>query len=304
MSTARQLIKYAGTLALFLCSSQCCLAFVPTTSTYSPGINSHTFATSRTSTTTTATKLNLFSNFQNKPNAKAEPIAETGIGEAGCALPSPSGINMLPESQQTVIFVAIYAGLAVGTYLLSSLLSTATLQYEWIQSWKYTWPLLGAIYAAAGVTHFTLEEEYVNIYPANKAWGFWSLPGSPQFHVQWTGVAELLGGLGLLIGGAYDAFAPVYTQFPNVLTPAGIGSDSAAALMLLTLVVTPANIYMYTHGAKLPMKTPEGEPGPEIPVAGHAIRGVMQVVLLALLYQMGEGTFDSIANGVFGCPTC
>lgn len=299
-------MKYTGAAALLLATASCS-AFVPSSNNIQPR---HLTTTSRTTSTTphyyqqTTTQLNLFSNFNFQKSQPKEPAAEPGIGEAGCALPSPSGVNMLPESQQTAIFVAIYAGLGLGTYLLSSLLSSATLQYEWIQSWKYTWPLLGVIYAAAGATHFTVEDEYVNIYPANKAWGFWSLPGSPQFHVRWTGVAELLGGLGLLIGGAFDAFAPVYTQFPNVLTPAGIGSDSAAALLLLTLVVTPANIYMYTHGAKLPMKTPDGEPGLEIPVAGHAIRGVLQVVLLALLYQMGEGTFYSIVNGSFGCPTC
>lgn len=164
------------------------------------------------------------------------------------------------------------------------------MNYEWVQTWRYTWPLLGVIYAAAGVTHFTLEDAYVNIYPSKGAWGFWNLPGSPKFHVQWTGVAEILGGVGLLIGGAFDAFAPVWGNCPNVITSAGIGSDAAAGLLLLTLVVSPANIFMYTHGAKLPIE------GPEVPVAGHAIRGVMQVVLFGLLYQMGQGTFDAILH--------
>ena len=164
------------------------------------------------------------------------------------------------------------------------------MNYEWVQTWRYTWPLLGVIYAAAGVTHFTLEDAYVNIYPSKGAWGFWNLPGSPKFHVQWTGVAEILGGVGLLIGGAFDAFAPVWGNCPNVITSAGIGSDAAAGLLLLTLVVSPANIFMYTHGAKLPIE------GPEVPVAGHAIRGVMQVVLFGLLYQMGQCTFDAILH--------
>lgn len=93
-----------------------------------------------------------------------------------------------------------------------------------------------------------------------------------------------------MIGGAYDAFMPVFGDIPNAITSAGIGSDAAAGLLLLTAVVTPANVFMYTHGAKLPME------GPEIPVAGHAVRGVMQVVLFGLLYQMGEGTFDCLLN--------
>jgi len=209
-----------------------------------------------------------------------------GVGEEGCKVPSLSGINTLPTQTQSAVFFSIFLGLALGTIGLSSFLDDITLKYDWVQTWRYTWPLLGVIYAAAGVTHFTLEEEYSNIYPAKGSWGLWNLPGSAKFHVQWTGVAEVLGGLGLVIGGLYDAFAPVYTEIPNVITKAGIGSDAAAGLLLLTLVVTPANIYMYTHGAKLPMD------GPEIPVAGHAVRGVMQIVLLALLYQMGQGSFS------------
>ena len=138
------------------------------------------------------------------------------------------------------------------------------------------------------MTHFTLAEAYENIYPCKGAWGIWYLPGSKEFHVKWTGVAEFVGGIGLLVGGAFDAFAPVYTSCPNVITSAGIGSDAAAGLLLLTAVVTPANIYMYTHGAKLPMD------GPDVPIVGHLIRGIMQVVLFGLLYQMGEGTFEEL----------
>jgi len=195
---------------------------------------------------------------------------------------------VLPAPIQAAIFFGIFAVLGVGSSVLSSFLEDITLKYEWVQTWKYTWPLLGVIYAAAGATHFTLQEAYENIYPQRGAWGIWYLPGSPAFHVKWSGVAEVLGGAGLCIGGVLDAFAPVWFTSPNVLTSAGIGSDSAAALLLLTIAVTPANIYMYTHGAKLPID------GPEVPIAGHAIRGIMQIVLFALLYQMGEGTFEAL----------
>ncbi len=208
--------------------------------------------------------------------------------EAVLIQPSPSGVNTLPESTQAAIFFAIFAALGALTIPFSSFLDTITLNFEWVQTWRYTWPLLGAIYAAAGVTHFTIQDDYENIYPEKGAWGIWYLPGSSEFHVKWTGVAEILGGLGLLIGGAFDAFAPVYSNIPNLFTDAGIGSDSAAALLLLTIAVTPANIYMYTHGAKLPVD------GPEIPITGHVIRGVMQVVLFGLLYQMGQGTFEAL----------
>lgn len=226
--------------------------------------------------------------FNKKEVPEVEAIYTQGIGPEGCALPSPSGVNKLAEPVQASIVIAIFTALGVSTIAFSSFLDTITLNYEWVQSWRYSWPLLGAIYAAAGVTHFTLEEEYENIYPTEGAWGFWYLPGSSEFHVKWTGVAEFLGGVGLLFGGAYDVFAPVWITSPDIITDAGIGSDAAALLLLLTVVVTPANIFMYTHGAKLP------KDGPEVPMTGHAIRGVLQVVLFGLLYQMGQGTFDAI----------
>lgn len=31
------------------------------------------------------------------------------------------------------------------------------------------------------------EQGFKNMYPHQGAWGFWYLPGSDKFHVQWTG---------------------------------------------------------------------------------------------------------------------
>lgn len=244
-----------------------------------------TFQSTITSTTSSS-----LSFFNKKVIPEPEPIAIAGIGPEGCALPSPSGINTLSEPIQASVVLAIFAALGLSTVGFTSFLDTITMNYEWVQSWRYSWPLLGVIYAAAGVTHFTLSKDYENTFPTKGAWGVWYLPGSPQFHVQWTGIAEILGGVGLLIGGAYDVFMPVWAECPNVITSAGIGSDAAAGLLLLTVVVSPANIFMYTHGAKLPMD------GPEVPVVGHAIRGIFQVVLFGLLYEMGKGSFDAVLN--------
>lgn len=231
-------------------------------------------------------QLNMFGKKQASP--KKEVVQ--GVGPEGCALPSPSRVNTLPQEVQATIVLGLFAALGSASVVLSSLVDDISMQYEWIQNWRYTWPLLGAIYAAAGVTHFTIEEEFCNIYPPQGTWGIWYLPGSASFHVRWTGIAEVLFGLGLLIGGGYDAFTPVWTQFPDLFTSAGIESDSAAALLAVTVAVTPTNIYMYTHGARLPMD------GPEVPVVGHAVRGALQVLLLVMLYQMGQGTFEAILS--------
>ncbi len=212
-----------------------------------------------------------------------------GIGEEGCNLPSVSGINTKDDLTQAFAVKAIFLSLGAGTYLftqgLHGLSSFGTenfpSQYEFFRS---TWPLtFGAVFSLAGVTHFTLSEEYENIVPTKGAWGVWNIPGSRKFHVAWTGVAELAGGLGLLVGGLSTMFGP---SLLAPLTSAGLESDSAAALFLLTLAVTPANIFMYTHGAKLPM---DSDP---LPLQFHAIRWAMQVVLLGFLYTMGEDTFQ------------
>ena len=103
------------------------------------------------------------------------------------------------------------------------------------------------------------------------AWGFWYLPGTPSFHVYWTGVAEVLGGVGVTLGATHLPFVPDW-----LLPASGFG------LFLLTAVVTPANLYMWTHNS--PGPTPEEtlqKTGGVIPLQGHLFRALLQVVLLS-----------------------
>ena len=172
------------------------------------------------------------------------------------------------------VFAAVFAALGAGTVAVLGGLSSleAVLPAGWYSIWAYTWaPLLGALFAFAGVSHFTLLKEFCNIYPGRGAWGFWYLPGTASFHVKWTGVAEFAGGLGLLLGGL-----GVGVEF-------GLEQAAAAGLFALTLAVTPANVYMFSHGAQLPE-------GLEVPVVGHAIRGFFQCVLLAIFYTIAQGS--------------
>ena len=75
-------------------------------------------------------------------------------------------------------------------------------------------------------------------------------------------MVEVIGGLWLLLG--------TLSEWLNLGLPIN-SADGALILLILTFLVTPANIYMYTHGARMPLTAPE------IPVIGHYIRLFLQV---------------------------
>lgn len=74
------------------------------------------------------------------------------------------------------------------------------------------------------------------------AWGFWNVPGSDRFHVWWSGVAEVAGGLGLLLGKV----PAIQEAFP------WLHRLSASCLLVLAIAVTPANIFLATRSAPGP----------------------------------------------------
>lgn len=202
-----------------------------------------------------------------------------------------SNVSTLAKPLQATVLFAILATLGQATFVMYHFLTDVTLQYEWMQSFRYSWSLLlGVSYTATGVTHFTNAEEYRNIVPPRGTWGVWYPPFASRanFHVRWTGLVAMLGGVGMFVGGLYDALAPVYVTSPYLVTMAGLMSDSAAALFLLTILVTPANVFMYTHGAKLPRD------GPDVPWYGHLTRAALQVLWASMLYEVAEGTFDEV----------
>ena len=137
--------------------------------------------------------------------------------------------------------------------------------------------VFGVLYTALGMTHFVgAKDDMANIVPSYGAWGIWYVPGSKAFHVLWTGCAEVAFGLGLLASNF-------------LLSDPSMTSLFGAGLFVLTAMVTPANIFQFTHGAKLPI---ESDP---MPLVFYSIRFSIQVVLLGYLYQIGKESLESIA---------
>ena len=60
---------------------------------------------------------------------------------------------------------------------------------------------------------------------------------------------------------------------------------SAGTLFVLTVLVTPANIYMYTHGATM------GDNMGELDVSFHYVRFAVQVLFLSLLFVVAKDSF-------------
>jgi len=173
-----------------------------------------------------------------------------GVGDEGCRLPSPSRINTLPKIQQAFFFISTCGSLFLLSFL--SLLIIERMNMMGIYNNNYIPVVIGFLYSLAGLSHFTMSESFCNIMPSNGAWGFWYLPGSKKFHVDWTGCVEIFGGLSLIIGSISSILGyQLHWIFGSLL------SDVSFALLLLTILITPANIYMITHGAKLPIDGPE-----------------------------------------------
>jgi len=206
---------------------------------------------------------------------------------------SPSGIDQLPELVQAGVFVAYYITLIVTTIptikILDVVSSSKVIGLERWRGWfiDTTLPLLiGTLFLTAGIGHFIQKESFLSIYPPQGTWGFWYLPGSANFHVTWTGIVEALGGSGLLLSVITTTLLGLdekldkqgketLSLFLKLLKPL-----SALMLFLLTLLVTPANIYMYTHGATMGDAV--------LDVSFHYIRFGVQVMFLSLLFILAK----------------
>jgi hypothetical protein len=157
------------------------------------------------------------------------------------AVTMASGVDLLPLQSQALVFCAAMSGVTAGGLAVAGpVLSVIKRRTDaaWFEAWAKTWPLLGAVYVLAGLAHFSSADGFRAIYPPPGTWGIWYLPGGADFHVAWSGAAEILGGIGLLLGGLADVL-PEDIQQPeetHFLT-----STSALGLFVLTIAVVSPN---------------------------------------------------------------
>lgn len=208
--------------------------------------------------------------------------ADDGVDEPDAVDPSLL-ISSKDDATQQLAFVSAFGVLAVGTALCVqlwhgpgvTLLGDA--YYQQIRSSIFP-KAFGIIFAVVGVLHFVFVDNFAKMVPPKGTWGgLWQAPAPFQeelgiqsyeaYHSYWTGVAECLGGIWLLAAG----FGLTSTDAP------------ANLLFLLTIGVTPANLYMFTHDV-----TPGGAiPRLQYPF-GHVARFLLQCGLLSNFWIMGH----------------
>ena len=191
-------------------------------------------------------------------------------------------ISSQDAQTQQIAFVSICIGILGGSFLFLEVYNYLELL---LPAWAFN-PfynvlpyILSSAFIAAGISHFALEDTFTSFVPPKGSWGGLFIVPAPfskqlnltyaQYHSYWTGLAEILVGTSLIL----TTSGVLGEQFNNPTIPAGL-------MYLLTLIVTPANIYMYTHNPVVPRIPPLPYP------YGHVGRGVLQMALLAVFYKL------------------
>jgi hypothetical protein len=189
------------------------------------------------------------------------------------------------ESESLMRRLSYAALLLFGTVVASNLLGALLYNSNAVQEWRYWWPLTGVVYVA---------QAYQNL--SEKDFGGKSVPLLPFPIISvWANILAGLCGIGLVVGGAYDAFMPVWMMGPNVVTEAGIGQDSAVALMLLTAY----SVLNCTTSARSFKDTDSGIHSWCSPHFPNSAQLLAQIALLSQLYILGDGSINAILADVF-----
>lgn len=194
----------------------------------------------------------------------------------------PDLISSKSDITQQLTVVGSFAALAIGTFVCvqlwygagQSLVGTEYFQFICQRIFPIAF---GVIFSAVGVGHFVFVDNFARIVPPKGTWGgLWQLPApfSEQLGIPYadyqsyaSGILEFIGGLWLLAGGL---------GFTDPSLPGFF-------LFFLTIAVSPANLYMFTHDVG-----PGGSAPPLSYPWGHLARFVLQCGLLSNFWIMSH----------------
>lgn len=181
-------------------------------------------------------------------------------------------------STQQLAFVGLMAGIVLGSFpfvILYDFLETILPTFIFSPFYNILPCFLALAFGAAGVAHFAIEETFVAFVPPKGLWGgLWQVPAPGaealglsygQYHSYWSGIAEVAGSLSIVA---------------TTLGVVDLGPLPATLMYLLTVAVTPANIYMFTHNPDIPNIPPVTYP------YAHAGRGLLQCALLGVFFKL------------------
>lgn len=194
--------------------------------------------------------------------------------EEAAVFECPKALKLMPNLSNTeqtalVVVALVYITCVTLAFLQLFQYLDAQQNLKWWCTLKQTWPFLGVLYALSGIfNHFVNVDEFLCIVPPNGTWGWWYMPVSEKIQLEATGYAEILGGLLLAVASFLPWAIPLRQQ-------------SALLLLVMTIGMTFANLYMLTHGVwAFDLEEP-------LPVAFHVIRCTVQGLWFSNLWYMG-----------------
>jgi hypothetical protein len=192
--------------------------------------------------------------------------------ETTMSMTSPEEAPRISEKLAEVFSQVVIMGL--GTLSVSVMIGGLLVQLEWLQDWRYFWPLVGGLFVADPMLSIISgdgERQYSSLLP-------FSLSTNAGVRM-----LSIVGGLFLVFGGAYDAFMPVWQTGPNVFTIAGIGQDGAVMLLIVSTVSILQDFWKAESSS--------------------STRMLLQIILLAELCKLGESSIDEIVSAIGSVST-
>mmetsp|Transcript_57632 Transcript_57632/g.62266 ORF Transcript_57632/g.62266 Transcript_57632/m.62266 type:complete len:403 (-) Transcript_57632:204-1412(-) len=185
-------------------------------------------------------------------------------------MPSLSSLSLLSGVS---ILTSCCCGLFAAVYGLSGVVGVMLTQYEWVQTWRYIWPLFIGLYfwydayllllassSLSSSSSMLSPQQQITITntdasPDTATNTAATTRTSTAFHSKTNGITstttittttvhpntlvvvflKAIVGIGLVVGGLADAVLPIWVTGPNLVTHSGMGPDCAVLLLGICL---------------------------------------------------------------------